>query len=93
MAEVDAQKMSRRRKRGELPLKDQQATKNIKKKKRKRRIKQEEQEVDRRRFIEKSARDIGACGFAFYELAKTIKDDIVREVVEDIKKTIKKFHF
>ncbi len=63
--------------------------KNTKKKKKKA-TKPEEQEVDRRRFIEKSARDIGACGFAFYELARTIKDEVVKEVVEDIKNTIKK---
>jgi len=63
--------------------------KNTKKKKKKV-AKPEDQEVDRRRFIEKSARDIGACGFAFYELAKTIKDEVVKEVVEDIKNTMKR---
>ena len=63
--------------------------KNTKKKKKKA-TKSEEQEVDRRRFIEKSTRDIGACGFAIYELARTIKDEVVKEVVEDIKNTIKK---
>ena len=63
--------------------------KNAKKKKKKV-TKPEEQEVDRRRFIEKSAKDIGACGFAFYEFAKTIKDEVVGEVVENIKNTIKK---
>lgn len=57
--------------------------------KEKRRKKLEEQEVDRRRFIEKSARDLGACGFAFYELAKTIKDEVIQEVVDDIKKAAK----
>ena len=57
--------------------------------KKKRRKKLEEQEVDRRRFIEKSARDLGACGFAFYELAKTIKDEVIQEVVDDIKKAAK----
>ncbi len=60
------------------------------KKKKKKNTGQKEQEVDRRRFIEKSARDVGACGFAFYELAKAIKDEIVQEVVDDIKNTIKK---
>lgn len=59
------------------------------KEKKKRRKKLEEQEVDRRRFIEKSARDLGACGFAFYELAKTIKDEVIQEVVKDIKKAAK----
>ena len=48
----------------------------------------ENQEVDRRKFIKKSARDIGACGFAIFELAKTIKDEIIQEVVDDIKDVI-----
>ena len=64
--------------------------KNTKKKKKKKITKPKDREVDRRRFIEKSARDIGACGFAFYELAKTIKDEVVNDVVENIKDTIKK---
>lgn len=63
--------------------------KNIKKKD-KHQSRQEEQEVDRRKFIEKSARNIGACGFAFYELAKTIKEEIIQEVVEDVKNAIRK---
>ncbi len=50
----------------------------------------EKQEVDRRRFIEKSARDIGACGFALFELAKTIKNEIIQEIVDDIKNTVRK---
>jgi hypothetical protein len=49
----------------------------------------EDREVDRRKFIEKSARDLGACGFAFYELAKAIKNEIVQEVVNDIRNDIK----
>ena len=61
-----------------------------KKEKKKSRATSEKQEVDRRRFIEKSAKDIGACGFAFYELAKTIKDEIIQEVVEDVKNVIRK---
>lgn len=52
--------------------------------------KPEDQEVDRRKFIEKSARDLGACGFAIYELAKTIKNDIIQEVVDDIKDIIRR---
>ena len=59
------------------------------KEKKKRRTKLEEQEVDRRRFIEKTAKDLGACGFAFYELAKAIKDEVIQEVVDDIKKAVK----
>jgi hypothetical protein len=52
--------------------------------------KSEDQQVDRRKFIEKSARDLGACGFAIYELAKTIKNDIIQEVVDDIKDVIRR---
>jgi len=52
--------------------------------------KSEEQQVDRRKFIEKSAKDLGACGFAIYELAKTIKNDIIQEVVDDIKDVIRR---
>lgn len=59
-------------------------------KKKTKKKKSEEQEVDRRKFIEKSAKDIGACGYAFYELAKTIKSEIIQEVVEDIKNAIRK---
>jgi len=50
----------------------------------------EAQDVDRRKFIEKSARELGACGFAIFELAKTIKNEIVQEVVNDIKDVIKR---
>jgi hypothetical protein len=50
----------------------------------------EDQEVDRRKFIEKSARDLGACGYAIYELAQTIKNDIIQEVVDDIKDVIRR---
>ena len=60
------------------------------KKKKKKKASLKEQEVDRRKFIEKSARDVGACGFALYDFAKAVKDEIVQEVVEDIKNTIKK---
>jgi len=60
------------------------------KEKNKRNSKLEDQEVDRRKFIEKSARDLGACGFAIYELAKTIKNDIIQEVVDDIKDVIRR---
>ena len=60
------------------------------KKKKKKNTSSKQQEVDRRKFIEKSARDLGACGFAFYDFAKTIKDEIIQEVVDDIKNSIKK---
>ena len=60
------------------------------KEKKKGKTKLEDQEVDRRRFIEKSAKDIGACGFAFYELAKTIKNEIIQGVVDDIKDVIRR---
>jgi len=59
-------------------------------KKKKAKVKPEEQEVDRRKFIQKSARDIGACGFAIYDLAKTIKTEIIQSVVDDIKDTIRR---
>ncbi len=52
--------------------------------------KQRDEEVDRRKFIEKSARDIGAYSFAIFEIAKTIKDEIIQEVVDDIKETIRR---
>lgn len=60
------------------------------KEKKKSKARSEDQEVDRRKFIEKSARDIGACGFAIYELAKTIKNEIIQEVVDDIKDVIRR---
>ena len=50
----------------------------------------EDKEVDRRKFIEKSARDLGACGFALYDIAKTIKNEIIQGVVDEIKDVIKK---
>lgn len=60
------------------------------KEKKKSKTRLEDQEVDRRKFIEKSARDVGACGFAIYELAKTIKDEIIQGVVDDIKEVIRR---
>jgi hypothetical protein len=57
------------------------------------RIKPDE-EVDRRKFIQKSAKNVGGYGLAIYDLAKTIKTEIlqgvaddIRDIVEDIKKT------
>jgi len=59
------------------------------------RIKPDE-EVDRREFIQKSAKNAGGYGLAIYDLAKTIKTEIlqgvaddIREIVEDIKRTAK----
>jgi len=49
-----------------------------------------DQEVDRRKFIEKSAREVGACGFAVFELARTIKSEIIQEVVDNIKDAIRR---
>ncbi len=60
------------------------------KKDKKKKARAKEQEVDRRKFIKKSARDVGSCGFALYEFARAIKDEIVQEVVDDIKNAIKK---
>ncbi len=57
------------------------------------RIKPDE-EVDRRKFIQKSAKNVGGYSLAIYDLAKTIKTEIlqgvandIRDIVEDIKKT------
>jgi hypothetical protein len=57
------------------------------------RIKPDE-EVDRRKFIQKSAKNVGGYGLAIYDLAKMIKTEIlqgvaddIRDIVEDIKKT------
>jgi hypothetical protein len=61
-----------------------------KKEKKKAVTKKKDQEVDRRKFIEESARDLGACGFAIYEIAKTIKSEIIEQVVDDIKDAIKR---
>lgn len=49
-----------------------------------------DQEVDRRKFIEKSARDISACGFVLFELAKVIREEVVQVVIDDIKEAIKR---
>ena len=55
-----------------------------------------DEEVDRREFIQKSAKNVGGYGLAIYDLAKTIKTEIlqgvaddIRDIVEDIKKTAK----
>lgn len=47
-------------------------------------------EKERREFLKRSARDIGACGYAIYELTKTIKEEIMQEVIEDIKEAIRR---
>lgn len=60
------------------------------KKEKKKNTKSKKQDVDRREFIEKSAKDIGACGFAIWELAKTIREEVIQEVVENVKDVIKK---
>ena len=62
----------------------------MKDKEKKQNARSEKQEVDRRKFLEKSARDIGACGFALFDIAKTIKTEIIQEVVNDMKDAIKK---
>jgi hypothetical protein len=48
----------------------------------------EEHDAERREFIIKSAKDVGAYGFAIYELAKTIKEEIVQEVVDNVKEVV-----
>lgn len=60
------------------------------KSKKKNRSKKEELEVDRRKFLEKSAKDIGAAGFAIYDIAKTIKEEVVQGVVNEIKDAIRR---
>ncbi|HGJ64622.1 TPA: hypothetical protein ENS27_04450 [bacterium] len=52
-----------------------------------------EPDNERREFIKKSTKMVGAYGFALYELAEELKnsmDDIVHGFVEDIKKEVKK---
>ena len=53
-----------------------------------------DEEVDRRKFIQKSAKNVGGYGLAIYDLAKMIKTEIlqgvaddIRDIVEDIKRT------
>jgi hypothetical protein len=48
----------------------------------------EEHDAERREFIIKSAKEIGAYGFAIYELTKTIKEEIVQEVVDNVKEAV-----
>jgi hypothetical protein len=48
----------------------------------------EKHDADRRDFIIQSAKDIGICGFAIYELARTIKEEIVQEVVDNVKDVV-----
>lgn len=58
--------------------------------KNKKKTEQEIKDAERREFIKKSARDIGACGYALFELAKTIREEIIQSAVEDIKEAIKR---
>lgn len=60
------------------------------KKKKKDNSKKEEKEVDRRKFLEKSAKDIGAAGFAIYDIAKTIREEVIQGVVNEIKDAIRR---
>lgn len=62
----------------------------MKEKKKKAKPKKEELEVDRRKFLEKSAKDIGAAGFAIYDIAKTIREEVIQGVVDEIKDAIRK---
>jgi hypothetical protein len=45
-------------------------------------------DAERREFIIKSAKDIGAYSFAIYELTKTIKEEIVQGVVDNVKEVV-----
>ena len=56
----------------------------------KKKTEQEIKDAERREFIKKSARDIGACGYALFELAKTIREEIIQSAIEDIKEAIKR---
>ncbi len=58
--------------------------------KNKKKTEQEIKDAERREFIKKSARDIGACGYALFELAKTIREEIIQSAVDDIKEAIKR---
>lgn len=58
--------------------------------KKKKKTEPEIKDEERREFIKKSARDIGACGYALFELAKTIREEIIQSAVEDIKEAIKR---
>jgi len=49
-----------------------------------------DQEADRREFIKKTAKDIGACGYALFELARIIKEEVIQTAVDDIKEAIRK---
>jgi len=55
--------------------------------------KQTERDNDRREFLKKSTKTVGAYGFALYELAEELKNgmnEIVQGVVDDVKREIKK---
>lgn len=58
--------------------------------KNKKKTEPEIKDAERREFIKKSARDIGACGYALFELAKTIREEIIQSAVDDIKEAIKR---
>ena len=60
----------------------------MKKNRKKSNLQSEEHDAERREFIIKSAKDIGVCGFAIYELAKTIKEEIIQEVVDNVKEAV-----
>jgi hypothetical protein len=62
----------------------------LRKNKKKKNEKDEELDPERREFIRKSAKQIGGYGYALYELAKEIKEDVIQKVVDDIKEEIKK---
>ncbi len=58
--------------------------------KRKKQKQQEIEDTERREFIKKSARDIATCGYTLFELAKTIKEEIIQSTIDDIKEAIKR---
>ncbi|MBD3182355.1 hypothetical protein GF312_08690 [Candidatus Poribacteria bacterium] len=46
--------------------------------------------VERREFIQKSAREVGGYGYAIYDMAKTIRTEILQGVVNEIRNTVNK---
>lgn len=58
--------------------------------KRKKKPEPEIKDAERREFIKKSALDLASCGYTLFELAKTIKEEIIQSTVNDIKEVIKR---
>lgn len=48
----------------------------------------EDQEANRRKFIQKTARDMGVFSLAIYDLAKVIKTEIIQEISDSVTREI-----